>query len=108
LSELSFSEFIELVVGQDARPERPDDEDAPHLSDAVWDLAIACWVKEPRDRPTALALCTTVSHLLETTPVTWPTPDASPSLTLETLSIALPTPNTFYVCFFISLFNLII
>jgi WD40 repeat protein len=79
------------------RPERPDDEDAPQLSDAIWELAMACWVKEPRDRPTALALCTIVSHLLETTPVTRPTQDASPGLSLETLSIDLPTPNTSHV-----------
>jgi WD40 repeat protein len=79
------------------RPERPDDEDAPHLSDAIWELAMACWVREPKDRPTALALCTTVSHLLETTPVTRPTQDASPGLSLETLSIALLTPNPSHV-----------
>ena len=97
LGHVNYADFIELVVQRNVRPERPDDEDAPQLSDAVWELVMACWVKEPKDRPTALALCTTVSHLLETTPIARPTQDDSPSLPLETLFIALPTPNTSHV-----------
>jgi len=57
-SELSFSEFVELVVGQDVRPECPDAEDS-QLSDAVWRLAEKCWVKDPKDRPTANVICDT-------------------------------------------------
>jgi WD40 repeat protein len=65
LSDLSFVEFLELVVRQDVRPEQPDDEDAPYLSDEIWELAEKCWVKEPKHRPTASAVCDTLSHLLD-------------------------------------------
>jgi len=34
--------------------------------DAVWDLAERCWVKEPKHRPTASAICDILSNLLET------------------------------------------
>jgi len=68
-----------LVVQRNVRPERPDDEDAPQLSDAVWELAEACWVKDPKERPTATAVCTTLSHLLETISIVQPTPNASRS-----------------------------
>jgi serine/threonine protein kinase len=60
-------DFIELVVQRDVRPERPEDDETPHLSDAVWALAEQCWVKDPKQRPTAIAVCDTISHLLETT-----------------------------------------
>ena len=38
-------------------------------------------------------MCTTVSHLLETTPVARSAQDSSPGLSLEPLSIARPTPD---------------
>ena len=87
LGELIFSDFVELVVRQDVRPERPDSEDASQLSDAIWDLAEACWVKDPKKRPTAAAACTILSHLLDTISVPRPTPDAPPSGQLN------PLPN---------------
>src|ERR1700722_6237117 len=59
-----FADFIELVVRQDVRPERPDDEDAPQLSDGVWEFAERCWVKNPQYRLTAAAVCDILSHLL--------------------------------------------
>jgi WD40 repeat protein len=74
--------LVELVVKQGVRPERPDDEDAPQLSDAIWELAEACWVKDPKVRPT-----TTLSHLLETTSSAQPKPDASRSRS------SAPPPN---------------
>ena len=93
LGHVNYANFIELVVQRNVRPERPDDEDAPQLSDVVWELAKSCWIKEPKERPTAAALCTTVSHLLEITPIAQPTRDSAPDLSLETLSIARPTPD---------------
>jgi WD40 repeat protein len=33
------------------------------LTDAIWGLAETCWVKDPQHRPTASAVCTTLSHL---------------------------------------------
>jgi WD40 repeat protein len=67
LGELSFSEFVELVVERGVRPERPDDEDAPYLSDAIWELATKCWVKEPKHRPTASTVCDSLSHMSDAT-----------------------------------------
>ena len=93
LGHINYADFIELVVQRNVRPERPDDEDAPQLSDVVWELAKSCWIKEPKERPTAAALCTTISHLLEVTPIARPTRDSSPGLSLKTLSIARPTPD---------------
>jgi hypothetical protein len=49
------------------RPERPDDEDAPQLSDAVWKLAEKCWAKDPKHRPTADTVCNIISRLHDTT-----------------------------------------
>jgi WD40 repeat protein len=54
---------VELVVERGVRPERPDDEDAPDLSDEIWQIAEKCWVKEPKHRPIASAVCDTLSHL---------------------------------------------
>jgi len=48
------------------RPARPDGEDAPQLSDGVWELAENCWVKDPKHRPIASAVCNRLSHLLDT------------------------------------------
>ena len=93
MGHVNYADFIELVVQRNIRPERPDDEDAPQLSDAVWELAKSCWIKEPKERPTAAALCTTISHLLEATPIAQPTQDSSPGLLLETLFVARPTPD---------------
>jgi WD40 repeat protein len=50
LGELSFSEFVELVVEWGVQPERPDDEDAPYLSDGIWELATTVTV-QPRSVP---------------------------------------------------------
>lgn len=69
LGDVDHSQFIELVVRNDVRPERPDDEDdeerAPQLTDAVWELAEQCWVKDPKNRPTADTLCDSIVLLLE-------------------------------------------
>ena len=71
---------MELVVQRGVRPERPDDEDAPQLSDAVWELAERCWVKDPKVRPTASAVCDTLLHLLDTAAMTQPIPNPSSHL----------------------------
>lgn len=67
LGHIDYSDSIDLVVQRNVRPERPDDEDAPQLYDTIWYLAKACWVKDPKQRPTADVVCTTLSHLLDTT-----------------------------------------
>ncbi|KAJ7025581.1 kinase-like domain-containing protein [Mycena alexandri] len=65
LSSVGFSDFIEVVLRMDVRPQRPDEEDAPRLTDAVWDLAQSCWVKNPKARPTARNIHDTVAHLIK-------------------------------------------
>jgi WD40 repeat protein len=72
LGHINYVDFIDLVVQRDVRPERPDDEDAPQLSDAVWELAERCWVKDPKLRPIASAVCDTLLHLLETAAISQP------------------------------------
>lgn len=75
LGELKYGVFIQLVVMQDVRPERPEDEDAPKLSDAIWELAEQCWVKNAKKRPTANAASHIISRLLSSDKLT-PSNDA--------------------------------
>ena len=79
LGHIHTADFVELVTKQDVRPERPENEDAPQLSDALWALAEQCWIKDPKRRPTAGAVCDAVSHLLNTDIGTHQTPVPSPS-----------------------------
>ena len=74
LGHINYADFFELVVRQDVRPERPDDEDedASQLSDAVWELAERCWVKDPKLRPIASVVCDTLLHLLEAAAIPQP------------------------------------
>jgi WD40 repeat protein len=79
-------------VQQDLRPERPDHEDAPQLSDGVWELTENCWVKNPASRPTASAVCDILSHLLDPLSVARPAP-VIPILRQENRSQALTPPS---------------
>lgn len=63
LGHLTYTDFIELVVRQDVRPDRPDEEDAPQLADSIWELAETCWLKDPKCRPTASTVYDILSHL---------------------------------------------
>ena len=63
-AEMNYSDFVELVARQDVRPERPEEDEVPQLSDEVWELAENCWVKDPRKRPKAADICDTISRLL--------------------------------------------
>ena len=86
-----MSNFIELVVQRNVQPERLDDDDAPQLSNAIWELAKACWIKEPKERLTAVALCTILIYFKPL-----PLLDRHKILlrvSLETLSVAQPTPD---------------
>ena len=64
LGDVNYGDFIDLVANHDVRPELPEDEDAPNFPDAVWKLAEACWVKDPRRRPSANDVCNIISKLL--------------------------------------------
>jgi tetratricopeptide (TPR) repeat protein len=56
---------LELVVDRDVRPEQPEYDEAPQMSDDIWQLAESCWVKTPQSRPIASALCDAIKQLLE-------------------------------------------
>jgi WD40 repeat protein len=86
-----YADFIELVAQRDVRPERPDIEDAPHLSDAIWKLTQTCWIKDPTKRPTASAACHMLSQLHDGTSVAKPKPKPSHMI----LQPSSPLPLTF-------------
>jgi len=65
MGHLNYTDFVDLVVGRDVRPERPQKGEAPNLSEQVWQLAEQCWVKDPSLRPTANAVCDAISLLLD-------------------------------------------
>ncbi|KAJ7190042.1 kinase-like protein, partial [Mycena pura] len=53
LSTIPYNDFIELVFKFDVRPQRPEENECPRLSDGIWDLAEQCWDKDPKARPSA-------------------------------------------------------
>jgi hypothetical protein len=55
----------DLVTNHDVRPERPEQREAPQLTDGVWELAENCWFKEPGSRPVAGAVCNAIVRLLD-------------------------------------------
>jgi WD40 repeat protein len=69
LAHIIHAGFFELVVRRNVRPERPNADDAPQLSEALWKLAERCWAEDPRRRPTASDICNTLSHITEATAV---------------------------------------
>jgi WD40 repeat protein len=92
LGHIIYADFVELVTHQNIRPQRPDNDDAPQLSDRMWKLAEKCWVNDPKQRPTASTVCDTLSHVLDTTTTIRPTSNAPPS---HTISDTRPTrPST--------------
>jgi hypothetical protein len=68
LGDVNYVDFIELIAQRDVRPDQPDAEDAPYLSDPIWELAGKCWVKDPKQRPTASVVSNILSHLLDANP----------------------------------------
>ncbi|KAJ6556800.1 kinase-like domain-containing protein [Mycena vulgaris] len=65
LSSIAFNDFVEVVLRMGVRPERPDPEDIPRLTDSLWDLAQSCWTTEPRARLTARHVHDTLAHLIK-------------------------------------------
>ncbi|KAJ7697210.1 kinase-like domain-containing protein [Mycena rosella] len=65
LSSVAFTDFVEVVLRMDVRPERPDPEECPRLADSLWDLAESCWTKNPKERPTARQAHDMIAHLIQ-------------------------------------------
>ncbi|KAJ7439007.1 kinase-like domain-containing protein [Mycena galericulata] len=53
LINIEHSDFIKLVFQLEVRPDRPEIEDVPKLTDSLWNLAERCWLQAPKARPTA-------------------------------------------------------
>ena len=62
----------ELVVDRNGRPERPNANEAPQLSDEVWSIIKLCWVPAPTDRPTADEVCNKLRNILSMYPSEMP------------------------------------
>jgi WD40 repeat protein len=75
LYHIDFGDFKDLVGYGDVRPERPTAEDAPQLSNAMWELAEKCWAKDPDHRPIASTVCDALSIQLDIAAPTRPTPN---------------------------------
>jgi len=69
LGHVDYSEFIELVVNQDIRPERPESDEAPQMTDHSWQLAEDCWRKDPVSRPVVDTVCDRISKFVDILPV---------------------------------------
>ena len=65
LGHIDYADFIELVVRQDVRPERPEDDGGHSFPDQIWELAKSCWVKAPAGRPSADAVFDLLSHFID-------------------------------------------
>jgi hypothetical protein len=61
----TYSEMLALVVDRNVRPERPDEAEAPQLTDDTWQLAGRYWVEEPCARPTIDDVCKTMDLVLQ-------------------------------------------
>ena len=60
----SYVDFIKLIVEQDCRPEQPDEDEAPQMTDALWELAERCWQKDAKARPDINVICDNISRQL--------------------------------------------
>lgn len=72
---IDFGDFKDLVGYGDVRPERPATEDAPQLSNAMWELAEKCWAKNPEHRPIAATVCDALSIQLDIAAPIQPAPN---------------------------------
>ena len=65
MGDVNPVDLRDLVANHDVRPERPEQREAPQLTDGVWELAENCWLKEPGSRPVAGAVCNAIVRLLD-------------------------------------------
>ncbi|KAJ7142948.1 kinase-like domain-containing protein [Mycena epipterygia] len=62
MSQVAYWDFLEVVFRLGVRPERPDPDDFPKLTDSIWSLAEMCWVKDAKSRPTARHIHDTITN----------------------------------------------
>jgi hypothetical protein len=89
-SVVSHADFMELVDRRDIRPQRPNIDEAPQMTDVLWRLAENCWAKSPTARPNAKVVCDTIFHQFTTVrpidAIDSPRPCASPTLGPTTIA----------------------
>ncbi|KAJ7456037.1 kinase-like domain-containing protein [Mycena galericulata] len=90
MSTIPYSDFIELIFKFGVRPQRPEEDEFPRLSDGIWDLAERCWDKDPKARPSATQIHDTLQLLMTDLPKTIPVNSLLPS----TNSTLVPLPWT--------------
>lgn len=64
LYHIRYTDFIQFVVDRNVRPEHPEDDEAPQLSNNIWCLAEQCWVGDKTQRPTADDLCRIINAMI--------------------------------------------
>ncbi|KAJ6489906.1 kinase-like domain-containing protein, partial [Mycena sanguinolenta] len=64
LGTIPYGDFIELVFRIGVRPERPEEDEFPRMTDGIWDLAERCWNKDAKARPTARQIHDTIKILM--------------------------------------------
>ncbi|KAF9055624.1 kinase-like domain-containing protein [Panaeolus papilionaceus] len=87
LGHLHPATLREVVVNINTRPDRPDETEAPTLTDDVWRLATECWAANPSFRPAAPIICDRLQKLYSSTqghPAPELNPDARTQLRLTT------------------------
>lgn len=89
LSNIHPVRFQDAVINN-TRPQRPDEYDAPQLTDQIWTIAAACWAKHPESRPTAESLCRDIKFILDAPPM--PVPDTSYATRPAIVVSPLPPP----------------
>jgi hypothetical protein len=85
LGHFSPAELREVVVDQRVRPERPDHNESPQLTDEVWQLNEDCWVPNPRGRPVVDAICDRIRSILDNRKISRPA-SQSPTPTIRATS----------------------
>jgi serine/threonine protein kinase len=54
---IGYSEFVKFVAIDGHRPERPDGDEVPQLTDDIWRVAERCWEGKPASRPSIDNVC---------------------------------------------------
>jgi hypothetical protein len=79
MSAIPYNDFIELILKFGARPQRPEEDEFPGLSDGIWELAERCWDKDPKARPSATQIHDAIQLLMMDLPKTIPASSLLPS-----------------------------
>jgi hypothetical protein len=72
LVNVAHTDFIELVFRLGVRPDRPEIEDVPKLTDSLWTLAENCWFQDPKARPTTGQIHALLVEIISEIPVDSP------------------------------------